>query len=347
MKVAVNGFGRIGRLFVRACLERGENIDIVAVNDIASPANLAYLFQYDTTYGVFDGVVHSDEESITILYQNKTLHIAVYAQRDPATLPWKQLGIDVVVECTGLFLTHELASGHVAAGARQVILSAPAKSAQNEDHRVIPTVVLGVNDDIMDLSDLPLISNASCTTNCIAPVIKAMSEVFDIRSIAGVTVHAYTASQSLQDGPNKKLRAGRAAATNLIPTSTGADTALIEVLPSIKGKLSISALRVPVMTGSFVYLTVNIDSKRDEDARAILTYEDIIACFERYQSIHPDILTLVDAPLVSSDIIKMSHSSVVDKQLIRVTGDNQCEISVWYDNEWGYTNRLVDMVTKL
>jgi glyceraldehyde 3-phosphate dehydrogenase len=330
MNIAINGFGRIGRLFTRVLLERGEDVTIVAVNDLTSAETLAYLFEYDSNYPNFEGAVAFSDNSITITQGDRYHTISVYAEKDPSQLPWGQLDIDLVVECTGRFLTSELAQAHLDAGAKKVLLSAPAKSDD------IPTIVLGVNE--LDHT-APIISNASCTTNCIAPFIKAITDEYDISSISGVTVHAYTASQNIQDGPNKKVRTGRAAAMNIVPTTTGAASATVKVLPEIDGKLSISALRVPVSTGSYVYFTVTTESE--------ISREGILATLESYHNTHPGILTIIDAPLVSTDINQLPYSTIVDREQLTVINSNQFEVGLWYDNEWGYSNRLVDTALAL
>ncbi len=324
-KIAINGFGRIGRLTAKVILERFPGIEIVAVNDLTSPDNLAYLFKHDTTYGMWESEVTSTENSLTI----NGKEIKVFSEKDPTNLPWKELGVELVIESTGFFTTTELASKHIQAGSQKVLLSAPGKT---ED---IPTIVLGVNE--YDGKSL-IVSNASCTTNCMAPAVAVLDKVFGIIQAFGITAHAYTATQTLQDGPSRKdFRDGRAGAANMIPSTTGAAKAVVRVLPELEGKLSLSSLRVPVITGSMVYMTVELSKQA--------SVEEINKAFlDRSETDLKGILEYSTDDLVSSDIIRNPHSTVFDSKLTEVMG-NTAKIVIWYDNEWGYSNRLAE-VTK-
>ena len=327
-KIAINGFGRIGRLTTRILTNSFPEIEIVAVNDLTSPENLAYLLKYDTTYRKFNFDVRAQDGNIIISTDKGDKVIKVLSERDPANLPWKDLGVDTVIESTGFFTKTEDASKHLTAGARRVVLSAPAKSSD------IPTVVLGVNNFSPDDK---IISNASCTTNCVAPILKVLTQNFQVENIFAVTNHAYTATQPLQDGPTKKdFRDGRAGAVNAIPSSTGAAKAVELVLPSLKGKLSLSSLRIPVITGSSVYVVAQL-----KDAN--ITVDGFNAMVkEASQTYLKGILEYTDEAIVSSDIIANPHSSIFDSKLTQVLG-NTVNFVVWYDNEWGYSNRLAEV----
>lgn len=323
--VAINGFGRIGRSFFRAALASGQDLNIVAVNDLTDPAVLAHLLQYDSVSGRLGQPVSVDGSNLVV--GGKT--IAVHAERDPGALPWEQHGVDIVIESTGFFTSAEKARAHLGAGAKKVIISAPASG---EDI----TVVMGVNHENYDPANHNIISNASCTTNCLAPMAKVLHDAVGIERGLMTTVHAYTADQNLQDGPHSDLRRARAAAVNVVPTSTGAAKAIGLVLPELNGKLDGFALRVPVPTGSITDLTVDVaKSISADDLKAL--YRD-----------HSDtgaltgVLRYTDDPIVSSDIVGDPFSSIVDGGLVRVI-DNQVKVSSWYDNEWGYSNRLVDL----
>ena len=322
-KIAINGFGRIGRLAARILLTKHrEEVELVGVNDLTPAANLAYLLQFDTTYRRPEFSINTRGNTLLLDGQE----VPVFSSKDPAALPWKDLGVETVLECTGLFRDREGASLHLTAGAKQVVISAPAKSAD------IPTVVLGVSDVVSGQS---LYSNASCTTNCLAPALKALEDEFGIKRGSGLTVHAYTSTQRLQDSPSEKdYRKTRAAAANLIPTSTGAAKAVFEVIPSLTGKLTLSALRVPVITGSMVQLTLELNQET--------TREQILQTLQEYSQKHPNILDVVHTPLVSSDIIADAHSSVVDAELLRYE-NGLLTLVLWYDNEWGYANRLAEL----
>ena len=329
VKVAVNGFGRIGRNVVRAAKESGADIDFVAVNDLTDPETLAHLFKYDSILGPYDGTVEVTGDGIAIDGDE----IKVYAERDPADLPWGEIGADVVVESTGLFTKREDAAKHLEAGARKVLISAPASG---EDI----TVVLGVNFDRYDKEKDEVISNASCTTNCLAPIAKVANDTVGIRHGLMTTIHAYTGDQALQDAPHSDLRRARAAAVNLVPTSTGAAKAVSLVLPELEGKLHGYAVRAPVITGSVVDLTF--------EAERETSVEEINAALKAAaEGPMKGILKYTEDPIVSSDIVTDPHSSIVDGQLTSVIDGTMVKIVSWYDNEWGYSNRVVDVVQQL
>jgi glyceraldehyde 3-phosphate dehydrogenase len=324
VKVGINGFGRIGRNVFRAAHAQGADIDWVGVNDITDTKTLAHLLKYDSILGPYPGTVEVSESGI--LVDGKELK--VLAERDPAALPWGDLGVDVVIESTGFFTKAADARKHVdAGGAKKVIISAPAS-----DDDI--TIVMGVNDNLYDGSQT-IISNASCTTNCLAPLAKVLHDAFGIERGLMTTIHAYTADQNLQDGPHKDLRRARAAALNMVPTSTGAAKAIGLVLPELKGKLDGYAIRVPVPTGSATDLTVQVT--REASA------EDIDAAY-REAAAGPlgKYLTYTDAPIVSSDIVTDPSSCIYDAKLTKVFGP-MVKVLGWYDNEWGYSNRLVDL----
>jgi glyceraldehyde 3-phosphate dehydrogenase (phosphorylating) len=330
IRVGVNGFGRIGRNFYRA-LEaqkaegKSTDIEVVAVNDLTDNASLAHLLKFDSILGRFPAEIGLEGEDTIVVGNNKIKALEI--KEGPAALPWGDLGVDVVVESTGIF-TDARAKGHLEAGAKKVIISAPAK---DEDI----TIVLGVNDDKYDGSQ-NIISNASCTTNCLGPLAKVLNDEFGIVKGLMTTVHAYTQDQNLQDGPHKDLRRARAAALNIVPTSTGAAKAIGLVLPELKGKLDGYALRVPIPTGSATDLTVELAKPG--------TAEEINATFKAAaEGRLKGILKYYDAPIVSSDIVTDPHSSIFDSGLTKVI-DNQAKVVSWYDNEWGYSNRLVDLV---
>lgn len=323
--VAINGFGRIGRSFFRAALASSHDISIVAVNDLTDPKALAHLLKYDSVNGRLPVSVEAGDGAIVV--DGKS--ITVFAERDPGKLPWGSLGIDIVIESTGFFTEADKAKAHLDAGARKVIISAPASG---EDI----TVVMGVNHEDYDPATHHIVSNASCTTNCLAPMAKVFHDAFGIERGLMTTVHAYTADQNLQDGPHSDLRRARAAGINIVPTSTGAAKAIGLVLPALKGKLDGFALRVPVPTGSITDLTV--------EASREVTLEEVQAVFKEAADTGPftGILKYSEEPLVSSDIVGDPYSSIIDAGLIRVQG-TQVKMSSWYDNEWGYSNRLVDL----
>ncbi|HEY5846273.1 MAG TPA: type I glyceraldehyde-3-phosphate dehydrogenase [Microlunatus sp.] len=325
VRVGINGFGRIGRNFYRAAIAAGADIEVVAVNDLTDNASLGHLLKYDSILGRLEGDVVATADDITV--DGKS--IRVFEERDPAALPWREVGADVVVESTGIFTDATKAQAHIDGGARKVIISAPAK---NEDL----TVVLGVNDDQYDPASHHIISNASCTTNCLAPMAKALNDEFTIVKGLMTTIHAYTQDQNLQDGPHKDLRRARAAALNIVPTSTGAAKAIGLVLPELKGKLDGFALRVPVATGSATDLTFEAGretSVEEVNAAVKAAAEGPLKGYLKY----------TEDPIVSTDIVTDPSSCIFDSGLTKVLG-NQVKVVGWYDNEWGYSNRLVDLV---
>lgn len=326
IRVGINGFGRIGRNFYRAVLASGADVEIVGVNDLADNRGLAHLLKFDSTLGPLAEEVTYDESGITVGGK----HMRVSAERNPADLPWGELGADIVVESTGIFTDATKAKAHLEAGAKKVIISAPAK---NED----VTVVMGVNHEDYDPAQHTIISNASCTTNCLAPMAKALHDAFQIKQGLMTTVHAYTADQNLQDGPHKDLRRARAAALNIVPTSTGAAKAIGLVLPELKGRLDGYALRVPVPTGSATDLTVTVGRET--------SVEEVNAAVKAAASDGPlkGYLKYSEDELVSTDITQDPASCIFDSGLTKVMGD-QVKVVGWYDNEWGYSNRLVDLV---
>jgi glyceraldehyde 3-phosphate dehydrogenase len=325
-RVAINGFGRIGRQSLRAMMERHRDIEVVAVNDLTDTKTAAHLFRYDSTYGRYPGTVKEAEGSITV--DGKT--IKYLAERDPAKLPWKDLGVEVVVESTGHFTDGAKAKAHLDAGAKRVIISAPAT---NEDF----TVVLGVNEDKYDPDKHKIISNASCTTNCLAPIVKVLQDELGILSGSMTTVHSYTNDQVILDFPHKDLRRARAAAINIIPTSTGAAKALHLVVPEVEGKLDGFSLRVPTPTVSIIDLNVCVSKATNKDA--------VNALFRRYESGRmKGILGVIDEPLVSTDFRGDSRSSIVDGLSTLVIGETFVKVLSWYDNEWGYSCRIADLV---
>lgn len=326
IKVAINGFGRIGRLTFRRLLEK-ENVEIVAINDLTDNATLAHLLKYDSVHGRFNGTVSSDDSSITV-NGNK---ISCFAERDPKLLPWGKLGIDVVLESTGRFVDEAGAGQHLTAGARKVIISAPAKGN-------VPTVVLGVNDDTLT-DDMTIISNASCTTNCLAPMAKVLDDNFGIEKGFMTTVHAYTADQNLQDAPHSDMRRARAAAYSIVPTSTGAAKAVGLVLPHLKGKLDGNAMRVPTPDGSVTDFTAIL--KRE------VTVEEINAAMKAAsEGPMKGILEFVTDEIVSIDIIGNPHSNIFDSKLTSAMG-NMVKVVGWYDNEYGYSSRAADLIARV
>lgn len=328
IRVAFNGFGRIGRLCYRATLKHPE-IEVVAINNRSTPEQTALQLKYDSVHGPFPGNVAYDNEHL-IVNDHKIRKIAVDKLED---LPWREFDVDVVVECTGVFLTKADSQKHIAAGAKRVAISAPAKGPEP-----VKTVVIGVNEHDLNVNDT-IISNASCTTNCFAPIAKVLEDNFGIEKGYMVTIHAYTADQQLVDGKHKDLRRARAAAMNVIPTSSGAAKAVGEVIPQLQGKLHAEAVRVPVPDGSMIYLTA--DLKRETSA------EEINKLFSDVAKHHlKGILECSTDPLVSSDIIGNAHSTIFDSELTSVDG-RMVKLVAWYDNEWGYSNRLADIVVLL
>jgi len=324
IRVGINGFGRIGRNFFRAALEQGADIEIVGVNDLTDNATLVHLLKYDSILGRLKAEVSHTEDTITV--GGKTFK--TMAERDPANLPWGKLGADIVIESTGIFTKREDAAKHIAAGAKKVLISAPAK---NEDI----TIVMGVNHDKYDTAQHDVISNASCTTNCVAPMAKVLDEAFGIARGMMTTVHAYTNDQRILDFPHKDLRRSRAAAENIIPTSTGAAKATALVLPQLKGKLDGIAMRVPVPTGSVTDLVLELDRE--------VTRDEVNAAFQKAaEGELKGFLDYTEDPIVSSDIVNWPASCTFDSLLTMAQG-KQVKVVGWYDNEWGYSNRLVDL----
>jgi glyceraldehyde 3-phosphate dehydrogenase len=334
VRVAVNGFGRVGRCLVRAAYEREADIELVAVNDLVDANTLAHLLKYDSVFGRFRGSVEVAEDGLVINGER----VLALAETDPTKLPWSDLGVDVVIESTGHFSTRAAAAKHLEAGARKVIISAPTKGDEPPD----ATVVLGVNfDEVYDSEKHHIISNASCTTNCLAPVAKVLHETVGIRHGLMTTVHAYTSDQDLLDGPHKDLRRARAAAINIVPTSTGAAKALGLVIPELAGRLNGFAVRVPVPTGSLVDLTVEAEfATSKEDINAAMASAADTGALE-------GILAYTEEPIVSTDVVGSPYSSTFDAGLTSVIDGTQVKIVAWYDNEWGYSNRLVDLAERV
>jgi len=328
VKVAINGFGRIGRLVYRQSLKHDE-IDIVAVNDLTDPKMLAHLLKYDSVHGVFPGEVKVDGSRIIAGKDS----FEVLSQRDPLKLPWKEMGVDIVVESTGFFRTREKAAYHLQAGAKKVIISAPAKGDPGADL----TVVIGVNSDQYDPQSHHIVSTASCTTNCLAPVAKVINDTFGIETGVMTTIHAYTNDQRILDLPHPDMRRARSAAINVIPTTTGAAVAVSLVIPELKGKLDGMAVRVPVPDGSLVDLVCVL--KKDATA------EDVNkAVKEASETSMKGVLQYTDEPLVSSDIVGNPHSSIFDSGITKMIGPRMLKVLSWYDNELGYSSRMVDML---
>lgn len=327
MKVAINGFGRIGRITMRALLERA-GIEVVAINDLTDTNTLAHLFKYDSVHRGFSGSVKAGKESLIV----NEKPIRVFAEKDPANLPWKELEIDLVIESTGKFTTAGLASSHLKAGARQVILSAPSGDKE------LPTVVLGVNDDSVDLTS-SILSNASCTTNNVAAMVKVLDDNWGVVTGYITTVHSMTGDQNLHDGPHRDMRRARAASASIIPTTTGAAKAITNIFPHLEGKLGGAGIRVPVLNGSLTDFTCIL--------KVVPTAEDINQAFEKAsRDFLKDILEYTSDPIVSVDILDNPHSCIFDSELTSVVGD-LVKVVGWYDNESGYSNRLADLVVKI
>ncbi len=330
IKVGINGFGRIGRLTFRALLNK-KNVDVVAFNDLTDAKTLAHLLKYDSVHGKFPGEVSADGDSIVVNGKK----YKVFAEKDPANLPWKDLGVDVVVESTGIFRNREKMMKHITAGAKKVVLSVPADNKEDVD----ATVVLGVNDHMIT-PNLQLVSNASCTTNCLAPVAKVLNDSFGIKRGLMNTIHSYTNDQIILDAPHKDLRRARAAAVSMIPTKTGAAKAIGLVIPELDGKLDGFAVRVPTPDGSMVDLTVELN-------RAVTKDEINAAMKAAAAGPMKGILEYTEDPIVSCDIIGNTHSSIYDSLMTKVIDGNFVKIVAWYDNEAGYSNRLADLVAKV
>jgi len=328
MKIAINGFGRIGRSVFKVAMER-KNIEVVAINDITDAKTLAHLLKYDSNYGKYSKSVEAKDNGLIVDGEK----IAVLAERDPKKLPWGEMGVDLVIESTGIFRLREQVAWHFEAGAKRAILTVPAKD------KVDKMVVLGVNDDDLKDEDL-IVSNASCTTNCLAPIAKILLDNFGIVEGLMTTVHAYTSDQKLQDAPHSDLRRARAACLSIIPTSTGAAKAVGKVIPELDGKLNGLALRVPVPTGSLVDLTVKLEKNAG--------VEEVNAAMKKAaQGKMKGILEYCEDPIVSVDVIGNPHSSVFDSQATMKLGSGFFKVLSWYDNEWGYSNRVVDLAERM
>jgi len=327
INIAINGFGRIGRQSLRIILKKHPELNVVAINDLTDNETLAHLFKFDSTYGIFnDEVTVLGDDKLKI----KDKEIIILTERDPTNLPWKELNIDIVLECTGVFRTKEKASMHIQAGAKKVILSAPAKS------EIDGTFVLGVNEKNYNPETHHIISNASCTTNCLAPVAKIINDNFGIKKGCMTTIHSYTNDQKILDLPHRDLRRSRAAGLSIIPTTTGAAKAVSLVIPELEGKLTGLALRVPTPTVSLVDLVcvLNTQTTTDEVNKIFKT---------KSENELKGILSYEERPLVSVDYRQNSHSAIIDAQNTKITGDNLLKVLVWYDNEWGYSSRLIDL----
>ena len=329
VRVGINGFGRVGRCAFRSAYESGAPIEWAGINDLADVATLAHLLRHDTVYGPFPGAIEVAEEALVV----DGTWIPVFAETEPAAIPWSRVSADVVLECTGKFRARDDAAGHIEAGAKKVIISAPGKGAD-------ATLVLGVNFDTYDPVWHSIVSNASCTTNCLAPVAKVLHEALGIRHGMMTTIHAYTGDQKLVDMPHKDLRRARAGAANIIPTSTGAATAIGLVIPELAGRLQGFAARVPVLTGSMIDLTVEVERPT--------TVAEVNALFAASALGElTGILQYSEEPLVSSDVIKSAYSSVFDSGLTIVGGGTQVKVVAWYDNEWGYSTRLAELAQRV
>lgn len=329
-KVAINGLGRIGRQVFRIAME-SDKLDLVAVNASYKAEDLAHLINYDSTHGKWDKVVEAKDDDTLVVDGNE---IKITRDRNPENLPWKDLGVDIVFEATGAFNHGDKAVAHINAGAKKVVLTGPSKGGD------VQTLVLGVNDDKLDVENYDIFSNASCTTNCLAPVAKVLNNAFGIKKGLVTTVHAYTSDQNILDNPHKDLRRARSAADNIVPTSTGAAKATALVLPELEGKLDGMALRVPTPNVSLVDLVVELDKK--------VTKEEVNKALEEAANGElKGILEVTHAPLVSRDFYTNPHSSIVDADLTMVIGDSQVKVLSWYDNEWGYSTRTVELVEKV
>jgi glyceraldehyde 3-phosphate dehydrogenase len=328
VKIGINGFGRIGRSVFRVLSER-DDIEVVAINDLFENAQLVYLLKYDSVMGVFDKEVSADDDYMTV----DGHRIAMTAEKDPAKIPWGKLGVDIVIESTGVFTSKEQLQKHLAGGAKKVILTVPAKD------EIDATIVMGVNDDQLKAEDR-LVSNASCTTNCLAPIAKILDEKFGLEEGFMTTVHAYTNDQRLADVPHKDFRRSRAATQNIIPTTTGAARTVGKVLPQLKGKLDGMAMRVPVPDGSLVDLVARLRERPDTAAVNAAVREAAEGGLKA-------VVEYSEVPLVSTDIIGNPHSSVFDALSTRAAGDGYVKVVAWYDNEWGYSNRVVDLIGRM
>lgn len=329
MKIAINGFGRIGRQILHRIMQTKNDLEVVAINDLTDSKMLALLFEFDSTYGRYPGKVEAKEGAIVV----DGKEIKIIAEPDPAKLPWKAMGVEVVMECSGRFCKHEDAIKHVEAGAKRVILSAPGKGDPGAD----VTVVMGVNEDKLDLTKHQIISNASCTTNCLAPVVKALNDAFGVERGIMTTVHAVTNDQKILDLPHKDPRRARSCIQSMIPTSTGAAKAVGLVIPEVKGKLTGISIRVPLPTVSVVDLTAILKKE--------VTPDDINKAFDAYAKKNPTIMQVERRPLVSKDFQMDAHSTIVDTENTMVMEKNMIKVLAWYDNEWGYSCRMVDLAS--
>lgn len=329
MRIAINGFGRIGRTAARIIFEKHKSAELLAINDLTDDTTLAHLFKYDSNYGTFAGTVKAEGDYLVI--NGKKIHS--YSEKDPSKLPWDDLGIDVVLECTGFFTDGEGASGHLKAGAKQVIISAPPKGSG------VPTHVIGVNHQ--DVADGGVISNASCTTNCITPVAAIINKHFGIKKAMMTTIHSYTSDQNLHDGPHKDLRRARSAAQNIVPTTTGAAKSTAEVIPELRGIFDGLAIRVPTAVGSLSDVVMLVKQST--------TVEEVNHVFKEAvkTSMYKNILEVTEDPIVSSDIVGSSASAIVDLSLTQVVDGDLVKVVAWYDNEYGYSNRLVEMALQI
>ncbi len=326
-KVAINGFGRIGRLTLRAALERKANLDFVAVNDLVDVKTLAHLFKYDSVHRSYPGAVGADDDSIIVDGKK----IRVFSERDPSNLPWAELGVDIVIESTGFFRKKKDAASHLKAGAKKVIITAPARG----DEEVL-TVVMGVNENAYEASLNDIVSGASCTTNCLVPMVKVLMDSFRIKHASMTTIHSYTNDQALLDAPHKDLRRARAAALSMIPSTTGAAVAVTKVIPQLEGKIHGLAIRVPTPDASLVDLVAEVEKDT--------TREDVNAAFKRASEGNlKGIMKYCEEPLVSSDFITDASSCIVDADLTSVIDGRMVKVMGWYDNEWGYSCRMVDL----
>jgi glyceraldehyde 3-phosphate dehydrogenase len=328
-RVGINGFGRIGRNAFKVAFER-DDVEIVAINDLTDTKTLAHLLRHDSSYGTYQYEVGYDDDSIIV----KDQHVKVLAEKDPANLPWKDMNVDVVIESTGFFVDPDKARAHIQAGAKKVVISAPAKGDSAD---TATTIVLGVNEDKLETAS-DVISNASCTTNCITPVAAVIEHTFGIEKMMMTTIHSYTASQHLQDGPGKNLREDRAGAQNIVPTTTGASIAAAKALPELSGIFGALEVRVPTPVVSFSDFTIL--TKRD------VTVEEVNEAFKKAakEPFYQGILDVTEEELVSTDFIGNSHSAIVDLKTTAVVKGNLLKVAAWYDNEWGYSNRLVEIV---
>ncbi len=326
-KVAINGFGRIGRITLRAALEKGSNLDFVAVNDLVDAKTLAHLFKYDSIHRTYPGKVKAEDDSIIIDGKK----VRVCQEKDPAQLPWKEMGIDIVIESTGLFRTKEKAASHLKAGASKVIISAPARGSDE-----VLTIVMGVNEEKFNPSIHHVVSNASCTTNCLVPMVKVLMDNFGVKRGLMTTIHSYTADQVLLDGPHKDLRRARAAGLSMIPTTTGAAVAVGQVIPELRGKLDGLAIRVPTPNVSLVDLVAEVEKET--------TVDEVNSAFKRASEENfKGILKYCEEPLVSHDFTTDPASAIVDADFTGVIEGKMVKVLGWYDNEWGYSCRVVDL----